>query len=289
MDISTLIVVVTGVGAVGALYAGLRAPRSATPIPPPPVDPVADDEYGLAPAPSPHAGDPGWSSVTRERGPASAVDSERPLQAAPAAARSKSSLALRGLRWDQSGLRDLVAGLVLLAMSAAPLVFITKPLIGVPIAGALAWIGVIFIRRGGARQHGISVERRARRSLKLPAGWTIDEGVPVRGRGDADLILTDPAGERFVVEIKAQEAIRIRKAWFSSAIEVRGADGRKLPRDPLSQVVALAGILHGYPVLWFPNAATSSIVRVGRPEVLIVQGNWRQLRKAIGAGGGWFF
>lgn len=92
-----------------------------------------------------------------------------------------------------------------------------------------------------------------------------------------------------MVEIKAQEAIRIRKAWFSSAIEVRGADGRKLPRDPLSQVVALAGILHGYPVLWFPNAATSSIVRVGRPEVLIVQGNWRQLRKAIGAGGGWFF
>ncbi len=42
-----------------------------------------------------------------------------------------------------------------------------------------------------------------------------------------------------------------------------------------------------HPALWFPKARTSSVVRIGRPEVLVVLGTWRQLRKAIGAGGGW--
>ena len=287
MDYSTIIAVATGVGAAGALYAGLRTPRASSPIPPPPVDPVAEDAYGLAPLPGANE-----RRLEDDQPVLNSVGSE-PLrgdgQAPKCGRKSPSSAAQRHrLRWDQTGLRDIVIGLALLLLAGLSVLVIPKPLIALPVAAALGWLGVIFLRRGGARQHGLAVEKKARRSLKLPAGWLVDECVPVQGLGDADMLLTDPDGERFVVEIKAHEAIQIRKRWFSGGVDVRGADGRKLARDPLSQVTAVAGILQGHPVLWFPNASKSSIVRIGRPEVIIVQGNGRQLRKAIGARGGWF-
>jgi hypothetical protein len=196
--------------------------------------------------------------------------------------------AQRAAGWGKTGSRDLVIGLALLVASIVPLAALAKPVYGFPVTIVLAWIGVILVRRGAARQHGLAVERKARKSLRLPADWTIDESVPVAGRGDADLVLTDPEGTRFVVEIKSNMGIQVRKSWFSRQVELRAPDGSKLHRDPLKQVTALAGILHGNPVLWFPSARASSILRIGNPEVIVVLGNWRQLRKAVGAGG-WFF
>jgi hypothetical protein len=40
--------------------------------------------------------------------------------------------------------------------------------------------------------------------------------------------------------------------------------------------------------LWLPSSRAASILRMGNPEVIVVLGNSRQLRKAVGAGG-WFF
>ena len=284
MDISTIVVAVTGLGAALALYVGLRSGPAATPVPPPPDDADADNRYGLSKGATGAIG----VQVDESAGgpPELAMDAQRPRPTAKrrAAPRPKPH---RGLGWDKTGARDLVIGLGLIAAAVLPLLILPKLLHALPITGVLAWIGVILVRRGGARQHGAAVERRARKSIRLPEGWTLDESVAVHGRGDADLVVTDPDGERYVVEIKANESIQVRKSWFSSAAEVRGADGRKMQRDPLEQVTALAGILHAHPVLWFPKARTSSVVRTGRPEVLVVLGNWRQLRKAIGAGGGW--
>ncbi len=90
------------------------------------------------------------------------------------------------------------------------------------------------------------------------------------------------------MEIKSNTGIQVCKSWFSRDVEVRAADGSKLHRDPLKQVTALAGILHGHPVLWFPTARAASILRVGNPEVIVVLGNSRQLRRAIGARGRFF-
>ena len=286
MDISTVVVAVTGLGAALALYVGLRPSPAATPVPLPPEDADADDRYGLSKEVTGETRtDIDESTVRSAELLENDAPGPRPSAKRRATPRPKPD---RAPGWDKTGARDLVIGLGLLAAAVLPLLILPNPLYALPITGVVAWIGVILVRRGGARQHGLGVERQARKSVKLPEGWTLDESVAVHGRGDADLVVTDPDGERYVVEIKANEAIQVRKSWFSSAAEVRGADGRKMPRDPLEQVTALAGILHAHPVLWFPKARTSSVVRIGRPEVLVVLGNWRQLRKAIGAGGGWF-
>jgi hypothetical protein len=288
MDISTIIALVTGAGAVAALYGGLRAPPKPTPIPPPPDDDVANDRYGLASLPSHgHAGLEAHEGEGPRDLDESAVDDQPTDITAPRRAGSRARVH-RAAGWSKTGARDLAIGLSLLLASIVPLAALDSPVYGLPVTGVLAWIGVILVRRGSARQHGLAVERKARRSLKLPADWTIDESVPVQGRGDADLVLTDPEGTRFVVEIKSNTGIQVRKSWFSRNVEVRAADGTKLHRDPLKQVTALAGILHAYPVLWLPSARATSILRMGNPEVIVVLGNARQLRKAVGAGG-WLF
>lgn len=287
MEFNTVIALLSGVGAVAALYGGLRSPPKPSPIPPPPEDDAADDRYGLGPLP------PGNRDLDA-RDVAEHIDLEdrhaddRRSSTKPQRRSKGRALAHRAPGWGRTGARDLVIGLSLLGASILPLVALEKPAYGLPVTALLAWVGVVLVRRGAARQHGLAVERKARTSLKLPDDWTIDESVPVHGRGDADLVVTDPEGTRFVVEIKSNTGIQVRKSWFSRDVEVRAADGSKLHRDPLKQVTALAGILHGHPVLWFPTARAASILRVGNPEVIVVLGNWRQLRRAIGAGG-WFF
>ena len=287
-SISTFVAIVTGLGALVAIWVGLKPVQDELPpIPPPPPDADADDRYGLGPS-HPFI-DEASTPVGRSAASAGFPFQEQEAAGIDTGSRGERLPRDRGPDWSKTGMRDLVVGLALLGAAVVPLMLLTNPLHALPITGALGWFGQLMLRRGAARQHGIAVERQARKSIKLPQGWTVDESVPVYGRGDADLLLTDPEGVRYVIEIKANEQVEVRKSWFSSGAEVRGADGRKLPRDPLEQVTALAGILHARPVLWFPKARDSSVVRIGRPEVLVVLGGARHLRKAIGAGGGWFF
>jgi hypothetical protein len=286
MEISTGIVIGSGLGAVASLYWALKPDRRPAPIPPPPQD--AGDDYGLPPLPPLPPAD-SFDGPKPEEAAEDSARARRPGRNAETSKRQRGPSKHRAPGWEKTGMRDLVFGLGLLCAAVVPLVVVTNKLYALPVTAVLGWIGLILVRRGGARQHGIAVERSARRSVKLPAGWMLDESVPVHGRGDADLVVTDPDGERYVIEIKSNQAVKIRKPWFGGKAEVRSADGSKLPRDPLAQVVALAGILHGHPVLWFPKGAKASIIRIDDPEVIVVQGNWRQLRKAIGAGGGWMF
>jgi hypothetical protein len=286
---TTIIALLSGAGAAAALYGGLRTPQKPAPVPPPPDDDAANDRYGLAPAPNrPGHLSPEDPDLAEPLDRAENLLDDQHSEAKPRRRAARRAGGHRAPGWGKTGARDLVIGLGLLAASIVPLLVLERPVYGLPVTGVLAWIGLVLVRRGAARQHGLAVERKARRSLKLPADWTIDESVPVQGRGDADLVLTDPEGTRFVVEIKSNTGIQVRKSWFSRDVEVRAADGSKLHRDPLKQVTALAGILHGYPVVWFPSARAASILRVGNPEVIVVLGNSRQLRKAVGAGG-WFF
>lgn len=195
-----------------------------------------------------------------------------------------------GPGWGKTGLRDLVVGTVLLgaafliyAVSAPHLSQLVSMLFALPIALVGAWLA----KRGARRQHGLAVERRALRRLKLPNGWTMQQNVPVRGHGDADVLLVSPAGERFVVEVKSHQKIAVKRGWLFGRPKITTADGKQLPRDPLRQVTSLGACLHALPVVWFPDSHDRKVTRLPEPAAIIVQGPQRTLLKAIGARSSW--
>lgn len=286
MDLSTWVIVVTGVGAVAAVALGLRSPAEAAALPPPPpVDPSANERYGLFdPLGDPATGEAGPNHEGLAEAPG---DVRRPKELRPPSRPGTD----RKPGWDKTGVRDQVIGTALLLV--APVLLI--PGVPAPLPVALGWAGLaaaaatFFLQRGSARRRGVAVERSAVRSVQLPDGWTAESNLAVAGHGDIDLLITDPVGVLYVVEIKANEKVQVRKSWMSSKVELLGADGKKLPKDPVQQVLALAGIVRGHPVVWFPKSRGTAVMRVGTPAVLVVQGPWKYVRKAIGAGGGWLW
>lgn len=197
----------------------------------------------------------------------------------------------RGPGWDKTGMRDLVSGGMLFLLSGCVLVaarfaavdMAVALVVAAPVAVASAWL----LKRGSRRSHGLRVERKALRRLKLPATWSIQQNLPVRGHGDADVLLESPSGKRYVIEVKAQQRIVVNRGGLFSRPSIKTEDGRHLPRDPLKQVAALASCLNAMPVIWFPDAKVRAITVLKQPPSVIVQGPQRMLLKAIGARSSW--
>lgn len=306
MDLTTLVIALSGAGAVVAIAMGLRQSRSQSQVPLPPLDPSAGERYGLLELPEPpqpeqqlrepdldHGFAGAGPSGTEQMGLGAVEDTwsigQSPTALPPRSGRRTTSRAARRRPgWDKTGMRDLAIGAGGLLSAPIPVMLGARWEVSAAVGGVAALVGLWFGRRGLTRQRGVAVERAAVRSVRLPEGWASESGVPVAGLGDADLVITDPEGVRFIVEIKSHEAVQVRKPWFGSTAKLVGTDGKPLTKDPVAQALALAGILHGYPVVWFPKSRRAAVARVGDPEVLVVQGPWRHLRKAIGAGGGWF-
>jgi hypothetical protein len=194
----------------------------------------------------------------------------------------------KGPGWAKTGSRDIVIGLSLLIASVTPFfipVGLVERMLG---CAVLLGAGLMMMRRGSSRQHGLALERRALKKIKLPPGWEMETSVAITGKGDADLLITSPEELRYVVEIKAQRDIVLKRGFLGGGAQILGKGGKKMPRDPLHQVLALGGILQAFPVLWFPDGRGKPITKIGNPEVIIVQGKEKVLLKAIGARRGFF-
>jgi hypothetical protein len=147
------------------------------------------------------------------------------------------------------------------------------------------------VRRRYYSWRGRRIERAAARRLtiRLPLGWTLTKNVPVPGHGDADILLADAQGQRWVVEVKSYESIR-RTSWLLRILgrpEVRRASGRFFERDPIAQVVGVADACDARPVLWLPYARGRTFIT--RSGVIVVQGSSRRLMRAVGGCAWWQF
>jgi hypothetical protein len=276
----------TGVGALGALYLALKPPAVPHEPPPPPRDVEADARDGLDWAPE-AVPDPDAQArpLVQQLHPKPAGGSGF---APPWFRRRGAPDRDKGPGWARTGVRDLLIGLGLVVASALPFFLPVGLFARLLVAGVLLAGGLSMLQRGSARQHGLAVEKRALRKIKLPAGWAMETGVAIAGKGDADLLITSPDDLRFVVEVKAQREIVVRRGFLGGSAQILGKGGKKMPRDPLAQVVTLGGILQAFPVLWFPDGRGTPVTRIGNPEVIVVQGKERALLKAIGARRGFF-
>lgn len=138
------------------------------------------------------------------------------------------------------------------------------------------------------RAYGQRVERSAVKRLEglLPLGYSLRASVPVPGLGDADVIIEHDDGDQvaasFVIEIKSQQIVEVRRRLFGHGVDIRGAGGKPMERDPLRQLTALAQATAKSPVLWFPVARSRKIVKLKREGVVIVLGDAKSLLRAIG-------
>jgi len=262
----------TGVGALVALYLALKPAALPHEPPPPPKDTEADARDGLDWEPDRVPADP--DSQVRPL--------IQPLQTSGGGARQPKERD-KGPGWAKTGLRDIVIGTGLVGASVIPFFIPVGVFERVLVAGVLIAAGLLMMRRGSIRQHGLAVERRVLKKIKLPPGWEMETSVAIAGKGDADLLITSPEEVRFVVEIKAHRDIVVKRGFMGGGAKILGKGGKKMPRDPMHQVVTLGGILQAFPVLWFPDGRGTPVTKIGNPEVIVVQGKERVLLKAIGA------
>lgn len=147
--------------------------------------------------------------------------------------------------------------------------------------------GLIILLRSRKRLHGIRVEKKAIKGLRLPTGWNVEANVLIEGLGDVDLLITNPEGEKFVVEIKSHASVSKKGGLLFKEELVRG-DGKRFVKDPVEQVLSISERLVAKPILWFPEAQVNRFnLKCG---VVVVCGPPRKLKAAIGAGWlGWLW
>lgn len=140
-------------------------------------------------------------------------------------------------------------------------------------------VGAVFVFDASKRRYGEYVERRSiKRFLKqAPTGWICETNVRLDGLGDVDL-LVDIDSIRFVVEIKSQGSVRYVNP-VAGREKILRRSGRKLQKDPISQVMSVAKRTGAVPVLWFPNAQPLS-TRM-RCAVWLHMGNEKTLIKML--------
>jgi len=154
-------------------------------------------------------------------------------------------------------------------------------------------LGYLWGQKAWSRAYGQKVERKAAESIKWPKDWSSRRNVVFRDQEggppvEVDLLVQGPGGRRFIVEIKSQSNIEVNRGWFGKS-SVRRAGGGRFTVDPVNQVEVAAGVAGGQAVLWFPQAPAVSAVKLRGPgKVLVVRGNQRMLKRALGASG-WFW
>lgn len=187
-------------------------------------------------------------------------------------------------------LPELLLGSGFLGVGALPVVLFWGDATSRPVFLAICMtscmIGLLFLGRVWARYRGTLVEKRAVRRLRLPEGWKARMNVQVK-HGDLDLLIEDPGGVRYAVEIKSYQGIRLQRGTFRNKEELRYRDGRAFSRDPVEQVLRAAEELDARPLIWLPEARSAKVLRM-KCGVQVVQGNGKNLMKVVGARSRWF-
>ncbi len=146
----------------------------------------------------------------------------------------------------------------------------------------LGALGLAVLRRSLVRVRGVSVERRARSSVRWPESWAIVNNRLLAGGGDIDIFVTSPNQERFAIEIKSYSGAIVRRSTWRSSAQLVRLNGKPFAQDPVAQVERAAAELRATPVIWFPAARCASTTRM-RSGVIVVQGGAHHLVRAIGA------
>jgi hypothetical protein len=149
----------------------------------------------------------------------------------------------------------------------------------------LIFFGWLLAGQAWRRWLGVHVERQAFKRLKLPAGWTAHHGYPSPLGGDIDVFIKSPGGQQWAVEVKSKRDVHSRRAFMGLGSRyLCDAQGRRLAPQDLRQAQDNAQAASARAVLWYPRAAGPSVQVEG---CLVVLGDARRLRRAIGASWWW--
>lgn len=153
-------------------------------------------------------------------------------------------------------------------------------------------VGLVFMKRAAAREHGQRVERDAIRRLTQVAeksGFTVQPNVALKSGGDLDLLVIKTDGTRIAVEIKSQEGVLLKKTLFGTKESLVRLNGKKFDRDPCEQVLAAAKEVDAMPALWLPSKhiKEAKTFRL-KNGVVVVQGGVPQLQHALGLKKSWW-
>lgn len=121
----------------------------------------------------------------------------------------------------------------------------------------------------------------------MPEGWSMQTNVMLKRGGDLDLLVVGPDKNRYAVEIKSYQGVKLKRTRFGNKEELRYRDGRPFTRDPVDQVLQAAEEVNARPFIWLPDARSAKTIQM-RCGVQVVQGNSKNLLKAIGASSKWF-
>lgn len=149
------------------------------------------------------------------------------------------------------------------------------------IAIALSFLCAIFFNRSYYRARGRRIEAKAIESITLPEGWVQQRNVLLPQIGDADLVITDPDGGRFVVEIKSFEGAK-KAPWWDRKNEIVRFSGKPFSKDAIKQVLSQSDYLGATPILWLPIAKKKKPFTT-KSNVVVVQGKVHDLLRVIGA------
>jgi hypothetical protein len=187
--------------------------------------------------------------------------------------------------------KGFLGGTALMAAGALLLTHAShnQPLALAELIPAIGFLGCggLWFRSALRRWTGKSVEQRSIKSLSLPEGWTVTPNYAIKGAGDVDLLIESPTGARYAIEIKSVADISIQRGFlFLTRSRLTRGNGKRLSDDPLPQTISNAVAVDAIPVLWCPKARPSKPVKVN--GVLVVLGQQKQLKKALGASRGLF-
>lgn len=185
-----------------------------------------------------------------------------------------------------AGLLLTAAGLVLTATARSE-----SPVFAV-IGLSICAIGIVFMRRAAAREHGQRVERDAIKKLTQVAqknGFTVQPNMSLKSGGDLDLLVIKSDGTRIAVEIKSQEGVLLKRTLFGTKESLVRLNGKKFDRDPCEQVLAAAKEIDALPALWLPSKhiKEAKTFRL-KNGVVVVQGGVPQLQHALGLKKSWW-
>jgi len=150
-------------------------------------------------------------------------------------------------------------------------------------AAAPALMAYYFITSAAKRRHGQVVEKRNIRKLKLPSDWTVVPSKLLPGHGDIDLYIKRPDGQEFAIEIKSQRLVSFRRNFFTGKGRLHYTSN-KPSKDAITQCIQAADSISAYPIIWFPDAASSGSWAVKKPvPYTVIFGSKRRVQTAIGA------
>ena len=151
---------------------------------------------------------------------------------------------------------------------------------GLAVLGVVLFILCVWwLKPTDYRARGRKIEKKAIDSIKLPKGWKLERNVLLPRLGDADMVITDPKGGKFVVEIKSFEGAKKAK-WWDRKQEIVRPSGRSFSKDAIAQVLSQSDVLGATPILWLPLAKNQRPFKT-RSNVLVVQGSNKVLLKSI--------